>query len=88
MTKKTLIGLVLLATLLAHEQPLRASEPLDMFDSEAAAKKHCGGEPVVWLDVPSRTYWLKGEKGYGVSKTGGYTCRKDAAHAGNHPKHR
>lgn len=88
MTNRTLIGLALLATLLPHERPLHASEPLDMFDSEAAAIKHCGRDPVVWLDVPSRAYWLKGEKGYGGSKSGGYTCRKDAIRSGNHPKHR
>jgi hypothetical protein len=88
MTIRTRIGLVLLATLLAHERPVHASEPLDMFDSEAAAVKHCGRDPVVWLDVPSHAYWVKGQKGYGRSKTGGYTCRKDADHAGNHAKRR
>lgn len=63
-----------------------ASEPLDTFDSEAAAKKHCGKDAVVWLDVPSHTFWTKGQKGYGRSKTGSYTCRKDAIHTGNHAK--
>lgn len=64
-----------------------ASEPLDTFDTEAAAKKHCGKDPVVWLDVPSHAFWAKGQKGYGRSKTGSYTCREDAIHTGNHAKH-
>jgi hypothetical protein len=67
---------------------LRASEPLDTFDTEAEAIHHCGKDAVVWLDVPSRAYWLKGEKGYGASKGGSYTCRTDADRSGNHRKHR
>jgi hypothetical protein len=86
MTTRALIGLALLATLLTFERPLRASEPLDMFDSEAAALQHCGKDAVVWLDVPKRTFWSKGQKGYGVSKRGSYTCRKDAIKTGNHAK--
>ncbi|HEX3971302.1 MAG TPA: hypothetical protein VHX19_08255 [Stellaceae bacterium] len=67
---------------------LRASEPLDMFDSETAALKHCGHNPVVWLDVPSHMFWVKGQHGYGTSKAGGYTCKKDAVKSGNHETRR
>jgi hypothetical protein len=70
--------------LLSHLGPVWASEPLDLFDNEAAAVKHCGKDAVVWLDVPSKTYWVKNQRGYGHSKSGGYTCRKDAAKSGNH----
>lgn len=76
-------GLAVL-TLMGSVPRLSASEPLDLFDNEAAAREHCGKEAVVWLDVPSHTFWLKGQKGYGASKTGGYTCRKDATKTGNH----
>ena len=86
MAKRTLIGLVLLATLLAPVGRLRASEPLDTFDSEAAALQHCGTDAVVWLDVPTHTFWRKGQKGYGASRSGSYTCRKDAIKTGNHQK--
>jgi hypothetical protein len=74
------------ALLLMAALPLRASEPLDMFDSEAAALKHCGKDAVVWLDVPSRTFWLKGQRGYSASKSGGYTCERDAMKSGNREK--
>jgi hypothetical protein len=64
--------------------PLRASEPLDLFNSETTALQHCGGHAVVWLDVPARTYWLPGQSGFGGSpKRGGYTCRSDAIRSGN-----
>jgi hypothetical protein len=86
MMMRTLIGLVFLATLLASAGPLRASEPLDTFDSEAVALQHCGKDAVVWLDVPTHTFWTKGQKGYGGSKSGSYTCRTDAIKTGNHQK--
>jgi hypothetical protein len=82
----TSAGIVAVALLLMTALPLRASEPLDTFDMEAAALEHCGKDAVVWLDVPSHTYWLKGEKGYGASKSGSYTCRRDAIRTGNHAK--
>jgi hypothetical protein len=84
--KSLLCGVAAGLVLLSRVALLWASEPLDLFDSEAAAKKHCGKDAVVWLDVPSRTFWMKGQRGYGRSKTGGYTCRKDAMHTGNHAK--
>jgi len=38
----------------------------------------------VWLDVPARIYWLKGQRGYGGKpRRGGYTCRSDAIRTGN-----
>jgi hypothetical protein len=64
--------------------PLHASEPLDLYDKEIDAVHHCGRDAVVWLDVPSRTYWMKNQRDYGRTKSGGYTCRTDAAKSGNH----
>lgn len=82
---KWLIGMAIAgAILLPLVAPLWASEPLDLFDGEAAARKHCGKDAVVWLDVPTKTFWSKGQSGYGRSKSGGYTCRKDAVNTGNH----
>jgi hypothetical protein len=51
--------------MLSHAVVLLASEPLDTFDTEAVALKQCGKDAVVWLDVPSHTFWSKGQKGYG-----------------------
>lgn len=86
MRKAVIAGLAAGAVLLSRVAFIWASEPLDLFDSETKARQHCGKDAVVWLDVPSRTFWTKGQRGYGASKTGGYTCRRDATHSGNHAK--
>jgi hypothetical protein len=88
MKRPLIVAAALGLSLLSRATLLWASEPLDTFDTEAAALKHCGKGAVVWLDVPSHAYWRKGEAGYGASKSGSYTCQKDADRSGNHPKHR
>ncbi len=62
---------------------IEASEPLDLYKSESAARQHCRGDAVVWLDVPSNRYWVEGEAEFGRTKAGGYTCKKDADRSGN-----
>ena len=79
------LAALLLIQIAGATMPAFASEPLDMFDTEREALKHCGKDAVVWLVVPTARYRLKGEAGYGVGKVGGYTCRKDADHS--HNKH-
>lgn len=86
MRKSLIVGAAAGVVLLSRIALLWASEPLDTFDSEATARKHCGKDTVVWLDVPSHTFLTKGQRGYGRSKEGNYTCRKDAIHTGNHAK--
>lgn len=77
------------APLLLRAVPAAASEPLDLYDSEATARSHCGSDAVVWLDVPAKTYWLEGQKGFdGRPHDGGFTCRHDAVSTGNHPTRR
>lgn len=72
-------------TLLFAARLAAAAEPLDLFDKEADAVRQCGRDTVVWLDVPMRSFWLQGQTGYGRSKDGGYTCRRDALKTGNRP---
>lgn len=38
---------------------------------------------VVWLDIPSGVYFHKGERQYGRTSRGAYTCEKHAAQNGN-----
>ncbi len=80
----TLAALLLIEIAVATPRAF-AGEPLDLFDTEREAVKHCGKDTVVWLNVPAARYRLKGEAGYGAGKGGGYTCRKDADHS--HNKH-
>ncbi|HEY3919893.1 MAG TPA: hypothetical protein VGL83_19030 [Stellaceae bacterium] len=77
--RRIVLGVAAGVTGLCLVTPLRAAEPLDLFDREATPVQHCDGDGVVWLDVPERTYWLKGQRGDG----GGYTCRRDAIRSGN-----
>jgi hypothetical protein len=41
------------------------------------------GSAVVWLDIASGTYYHKGDRWYGRTERGAYTCEKEAIDAGN-----
>ena len=55
------------------------------FQFEAQAKRHCPGDTVVWLNVPTRTYLFKGMRWYGNTKSGAFVCRKEAVAEGDRP---
>ncbi len=54
-----------------------------LFDTESAAQAHCPKDVVVWLNIPSGIYHYKGERWYGRTKHGAYTCEKEAVRAGD-----
>jgi hypothetical protein len=54
-----------------------------MFDTEAAAQKHCPRDIVVWLNTSSGVYHEKGMRWYGRTKHGAYVCKKEADAAGD-----
>ena len=41
------------------------------------------GSAVVWLSIATGTYYYKGDRWYGRTKRGAYTCEKEAIDAGN-----
>jgi hypothetical protein len=41
------------------------------------------GSAIVWLDLASGIYYYKGDRWYGRTKRGAYTCERDAINAGN-----
>jgi hypothetical protein len=41
------------------------------------------GSAVVWLDIESGIYYHKGDRWYGRTKRGAYTCEREAINAGN-----
>jgi hypothetical protein len=43
---------------------------------------HCGSA-VVWLNTASGIYYHKGDRWYGRTERGAYTCEKEAINAGN-----
>lgn len=58
------------------------SGDLPMFATEDGAQKHCPNDTVVWLNIPTGIYHLKGERWYGRTKHGAYVCKKEADAAG------
>jgi hypothetical protein len=38
---------------------------------------------VVWVDAPTGTYYHKGDRNYGRTQTGAYTCEDKAIEAGH-----
>jgi len=54
-----------------------------MFDTEAAAQRHCPQDIVVWLNTPTGIYHEKGMRWYGRTKHGAYVCKKEADAAGD-----
>lgn len=52
--------------------------PAPHFQSEQQAQQHCPQDAVVWVNTQTGVYHLKGERWYGVTKSGAYVCRKEA----------
>ena len=66
-----------------HHQIPVAQGTLQLFDTEAAAQKHCPKDEVVWLNTNSGIYHEKGMRWYGRTRSGAYVCRKEADAAGD-----
>lgn len=57
----------------------------DQFSAESAAKSHCPGDTVVWVNLGgSKAYHMSGDKYYGKTKEGAYMCQKEADQSGYH----
>jgi hypothetical protein len=81
---RTMIGVALLAVSLAWAAPVtRAANSPPLFASEQDARKHCPSDVVVWLNLPTHIYHLKGQRWYGATKSGAYVCKKEADATGN-----
>jgi len=61
--------------------PIAAAPPAS-FATEKEAGEHCTSDLVVWLDLPSRTFYYRGQQRYGATKGGAYVCRNEAKGAG------
>jgi hypothetical protein len=73
-----LVALLLPGTTLA----LSPSAPLTNFPTEAQAHQHCRADTVVWLNLPTGIYHLKGQRWYGRTNSGAYVCQGEADRAG------
>lgn len=56
-----------------------------LFDSESSAARHCGRNEVVWLNPTSGVYHYPGDRAFGNTRNGGFTCKRDADEAGDRP---
>ena len=81
---RKIIGAFLLAVLLVSGAPAaQAANPPPLFASEQQAQQHCPRDVVVWLNLPTHIYHLKGQRWYGRTKNGAYVCKQEAVEAGN-----
>jgi hypothetical protein len=53
------------------------------FPTEQQAQQHCPKDVVVWLNLSTGVYHLKGERWFGKSKSGAFVCEKEADQAGD-----
>jgi hypothetical protein len=57
----------------------------NQFSEESAAKSHCSGDTVVWVNLGgSKAYHMSGDRYYGKTKKGAYMCQKEADQSGYH----
>jgi hypothetical protein len=72
-----------------HTTPVQPSAPsglaANQFSSEQAAKAHCPGDTVVWVNLGgSKAYHTSDNKYYGKTKHGAFMCQKEADQSGFH----
>ena len=72
-----------------HSSPMKPNATPNLasnqFSEEGAAKSHCAGEPVVWVNLSgSKAYHTSGDRYYGKTKKGAYMCQKEADQSGYH----
>ncbi len=68
----------------ATPTPRLPANSANQFASEPLAQAHCAGNSVVWVNLRSKAYHLKGTKFYGNTKSGAYMCQRDATAGGMH----
>jgi hypothetical protein len=61
--------------------PARGVE-IPLFSAEAQAQAHCPSDEVVWLNLPTGIYHIRGSRWYSATKSGAYVCRAEADRAG------
>jgi type V secretory pathway adhesin AidA len=58
----------------------------NQFATEQAAKAHCPGDTIVWVNLGgSKNYHTSSDRYYGKTRRGAYMCQKEADAGGYHP---
>ena len=60
------------------------SGDVGQYASESAATSACAGDTVVWANATSKALHMSGDRYFGKSKHGFYTCEKQAMAGGYH----
>lgn len=76
--------ILLVLCLLLSFNPLQ-SFALDQFNTEQAAQKSCPADIVVWVNLPTGIFHYKGQRWYGITKSGAYVCKQEAVREGDRP---
>ena len=58
------------------------AQSLTPFRNESQAQRHCPGDTIVWLDLRSGRYYLKGQRRYASGTTGSFVCKDEARDGG------
>ena len=82
MTKFLATLFVAIALLIASPRASTAAAVM-VFHTAQQAQHHCPHDVVVWLNLRSGIYHLKGERWYGRTRHGAYACKKEADKAGD-----
>ncbi len=56
----------------------------DQFATEAAARRSCPSDTVVWANSSSKTLHMSGDRYYGKTKRGAFMCERQAMQDGYH----
>jgi hypothetical protein len=75
----TMVAVSLLITMGASAHAIAS---LSVYASEDQAQQHCPRDTIVWLNVETRAYSLKGQRSYGRGRNSAYACKSEADAAG------
>ena len=60
-----------------------AADPKAQFKTAQQAQLYCPGDVVVWLNLSTGVYLMKGERWYGRGGHGAFVCKREADASGN-----
>lgn len=85
MKRRAAYDLVALVLVVLFAAGTGLAAELATFTNEQEAQQHCPSDTIVWLNLPTGIYHLKGERWYGRTRHGAYVCEKEADRAGDRP---
>jgi hypothetical protein len=81
---RTIITAFAAANLALAAVPAALAGSLSIYRSADQAQQHCPHDTIVWLNLATRTYYLKGERPFGHGQKSAYACKSEAEGAGAH----